>query len=106
LTPNRLTEFSGFSGKSIDILDYQDVEEQGLTTNSDRIFNLILSARLIRVLDFIFAETTPVGAAPWPAPCCRDWAESFDELSSRIKDTPKCSLLKPSWQIGNSRSTN
>jgi hypothetical protein len=39
---NRLTEFSGFSGKSIDILDYQDVEEQGLTANSHRSFQLYL----------------------------------------------------------------
>ena len=42
LTPNDLIEFSGFSGKPIDILDYQDVEQQGLSTKSYRHFELYL----------------------------------------------------------------
>jgi hypothetical protein len=42
LIANCLAEFSGFSEKSIDILDYQDVEEQGLTTKADRDFQLYL----------------------------------------------------------------
>jgi len=43
LIPNHLIEFSGFSGISIDFLDYQDIEEQGLTRKSDRHFQLYLA---------------------------------------------------------------
>jgi len=42
LTPKHLIEFSGFSGISIDFLDYQDIEEQRLTAKFDRDFQLYL----------------------------------------------------------------
>jgi hypothetical protein len=48
-----LTYFSGFSGISIDILDFHDSENKQLTPIRNHIFNSILSARLISVLDFI-----------------------------------------------------
>ena len=38
LTPNHLIEFSGFSGISIDFLDYQDIEGQRLRAKFDRDF--------------------------------------------------------------------
>lgn len=50
-----LTHFSGFSGISIDFLDSQDVKNNELTAKLDRFFNSILSARLISILDFVFA---------------------------------------------------
>jgi hypothetical protein len=45
--------FSGFSGKSIDILDFHDSENKELTPPRITFFNSILSAHLISVLDFI-----------------------------------------------------
>ena len=42
MIPNDLIEFSGFSGISIDILDYQDVEPQRVIGKSDRDFQLYL----------------------------------------------------------------
>ena len=50
-----LTHFSGFSGKSIDFSDSQDVKNNELSVPKIRFSNPILSARLISVLDFIFA---------------------------------------------------
>ena len=57
MTPNDLIEFLGFSGISIDFLDYQDVEEQALTAKSNRHFQLYLACSPDLFLDFIFAET-------------------------------------------------
>jgi hypothetical protein len=48
-----LTKFSGFSEKSIDILDFHDSETNNLRRLEITFFNSILSARLISVLDFI-----------------------------------------------------
>jgi hypothetical protein len=45
------------------------LSSKDLRRNPIAIFNSILSARLICVLDFIFAETTPVRRASWIADC-------------------------------------
>jgi hypothetical protein len=46
------------------------LKSKDLRRNSITIFNSILSARLICILDFNFAETSPVGWVAWPAACC------------------------------------
>jgi hypothetical protein len=78
LIRNDLIEFSGFSGISIDFPENQDIEQQGLTTNPIAIFNSILSARLICVLDFVFAETTLIEPSAWPTDC---WSVQRSSLS-------------------------
>jgi len=50
-----LTQFSGFSGKSIDILGFHDSENKELTPTRHAIFStLSCLTRLISVLDFIW----------------------------------------------------
>jgi hypothetical protein len=45
------------------------LSSKDLRRNPIAIFNFILSARLICILDFIFAETTLVGCPAWLADC-------------------------------------
>ena len=69
MIPNDLIEFSGFSGISIDFLDYQDIGQQGLTAKADRDFQHYLVCRLICVLDFIFTDPRLVRHHSWLADC-------------------------------------
>jgi hypothetical protein len=54
-----------------------------LQRNSIVISNSILSARLICILDFIFAETTPIERAAWIAACETHNRSWFSNSSSR-----------------------
>jgi hypothetical protein len=60
------------------------LSSKDLRRNPITIFNSILSARLICVLDFIFAETTVNEPSAWLADCWPTTDPSSD-LSSRSK---------------------
>jgi hypothetical protein len=60
------------------------LSSKDLRRNPIAIFNSILSARLICVLDFIFAETTLVGGPAWPGDCWPTTSLSSD-LPSRSR---------------------
>jgi hypothetical protein len=60
------------------------LSSKDLRRNPIAIFNSILSARLICVLDFVFAETTLTEPSAWPADC---WSRTDprSNLPSRSK---------------------
>jgi len=60
------------------------LSSKDLRRNPNAIFNFILSARLICILDFIFAETTPAGLAAWLVDCWPTTDPRID-LSSRSR---------------------
>ena len=105
MTPNDLIEFSGFSGISIDFPENQDIEQQGLTTKSDRDFPLYLVRSPDLRLDFIFAETTPTEPSPWLADCWTTTSPRSDlpsrsrilALSRTLVATRQENLISPAF---------